>query len=184
MLVQIHVENFENFFLTNLGFDFLLIYYEALLSMKESIALGLYYKSKLVGFSIGVTISSGINKKILKSNFKKFLLVGVKIIICNPKIIFRLLRGFNKKELIKNDFTGELLSISIDKKHRNNGYGKTLLSAFEKEMKAKGMKYLSLTTDFSNNKSVNQFYSSNGYLIQSTFQLSRDRIMNRYIKEI
>ena len=80
-VVQIHQDAFDGFFLTELGSDFLKLYYESVSENVRGILLGCYKDSQLVGFCAATTLSQGFNKKLVLDNIKSFFLYGFVIII-------------------------------------------------------------------------------------------------------
>ena len=58
-MVAIHCAAFRDFFLTELGPDFLTTYYEAFRKSDRAILVGCFENDRLLGFSAGVYVSAG-----------------------------------------------------------------------------------------------------------------------------
>ena len=78
----------------------------------------------------------------------------------------------------------ELLSIAVDPTVQRSGAGKAMLLELENEIRKKGGKKLSLTTDFENNEKAIGFYKSLGYNEWYDFTTYPNRRMWRLIKQL
>lgn len=186
-VVRIHQAAFEGFFLTDLGPDFLRLYYSSLAASKSGILKGCYEDGQLLAFSASALHAAGFNKKLVRENFSKFFIFGIKFLIKDFRILVRLLKNFSKKSNNTHSDTGnyaELLSIGVDTNQQGKGLGKSLLVQLEEDVKAKGVFTLSLTTDFHNNDKVVGFYKTMGYEVFYDFTTYPDRKMYRMIKTI
>ena len=186
-VVEIHQNTFSGFFLTELGTRFLKLYYASMIKNKAStIAVGIYADDdSLLGFSIGSTESKGYYKRILKSNFFKFCLMGIYLVFTKPMAIIRLMKNMDK---VKNESDDglycELLSIGISADQKGKGYGKVLLEAFEKEAEKRNLKKITLTTDYDNNDGVIAFYKKAGYEVFYEFTTYHNGKMYKFIKTV
>jgi ribosomal protein S18 acetylase RimI-like enzyme len=186
-IVKIHQNTFKGFFLTELGEDFLKLYYSSCIKNKvETIALGIYSnENTLLGFAIGNVQSQGFYKRILKSNFLKFFMMGLYLIFTKPMALIRLMKNMDKVKKVYDDgLYSELLSIGISAEQNGKGYGKMLLLAFEKEVINRGIKKLSLTTDYENNDRAVGFYRNSGYEVFYEFTTYPNRKMYKFIKTV
>lgn len=180
----LHQIAFKNFFLTSLGYDFLIKFYTSILRSKDGIAIGAFGENnELVGFAIGAKTKKGFYKSLLKNNFTSLLFSAIFNLLKQPLKIKRLLHSFLTSETSKEEFINyaTLLSICIDPDKKGQKIGKLLLEAFENET----LNYsagISLTTDKYDNDYVNNFYVSNNYFLNNEFSQG-NREMNFYIKK-
>lgn len=186
-VVELHLQSFEGFFLSQLGEDFLRFFYEKLRHDDRSKILGAFDdKGKLVGFSAFTYLSSGFYSYLVKKNMLGFACWGIRILIKKPSNLIRLLRNFKKEKNTTGD-TGnyaELLSVATLPEMQGKGIGKMMLFAMEENLKEKSCKSVSLTTDFENNEKVLYAYKSMGYEIYYDFISYPDRKMYRMIKKL
>lgn len=185
-IVEIHQNAFKNFFLTSLGKSFLNFYYSSFIKNKETVCIVEIENDSIIGFSAACTKSKGFNTRLILSNISNFTLWTFKMFFSNPKALIRLVKNLTKKrndEVDKEEY-GELFSIAIKSNQQNKGIGKDLLKATEEQLKQKGVKQLSLTTDFYNNESTLAFYKSMGYGILYEFIAYPNRRMYRMIKKL
>ena len=180
-IAKLHLKSFSGFFLTSLGYSFLVIFYKSVINNKNSINLGVFENNKLIGFAIGSIKSESFYKILLKENFFQLLFSLLKPVIVNPYNIIKLLKSFkssNNKINIKD--SAVLLSICVNPNSHLKGIGTFLVKEFEQEI-FKYSNTLALTTDSLNNEKVNLFYIRNGYNLHSQFFQSK-RLMNFYVK--
>lgn len=181
-IVEIHLERFSGFFLTNLGKGFLKTFYTGFLK-NPGVLLVIEEDNVVKGFAAGSRDNRGFYKKLLTNNLFQFAMSGLKILVVKPKALLRI--ASNAGRLEKNDLVfAELLSIATIK--NKNGYGKILLAEFEKEIAKENIENLplSLTTDYDENKKVIDFYKQSGYEVQQVFESYQNRKMYRFIKKL
>lgn len=185
-VVSIHCAAFRDFFLTELGHDFLATYYEAFRKSDRAILLGCFENNRLLGFSAGAYVSAGFNKYLVKSNLLPFLLQGIKIMLVKPSSILRLIKNFKKVDntIVDKGLYAELFSIAVLPSQQGLGIGKQLMKKFETDLKIKGCKEVSLTTDVEHNDSTLLFYQSVGFHILYPFTSYPHRKMYRLIKQL
>ena len=181
-IVNIHQKRFFGFFLSTLGTSFLKVFYKGFLKY-PGIILVIEDDTIVKGFAAGSRDNRGFYKKLLINNLIGFIISGLKILFSKPKALLRIASNSRRSE--KSDLVfAELLSIATVE--NKTGYGKTLLSEFEKEI-AKGnieKLPLSLTTDFDENSKVVDFYRESGYEVHHVFESYQNRKMYRFIKHI
>lgn len=185
-VVDIHNSAFKDFFLTQLGDNFLKLYYSSLLKNKKGILLGCFDNDKLCGFCAATTLSKGFNIRLIKDNLKAYSFVGARLFLTKPRALIRLVKNFTKSDSTVEDSGNyaELLSIGVNSRMQGGGVGKKLLLELERIMIEKEIKQLSLTTDYYNNDKGIGFYKSLGYEIMYEFTAYPDRKMYRLIKNI
>lgn len=185
-VILIHNMAFKNFFLTGLGKFFLSIYYRSVLNNEQGILLGCYEGEDLLGFCAGTILSQGFNKRLIKSNFYAFIIVGIYLIFTKPSTLIRLFRNFSKtnSKIVDNGLYAELLSIGVNPDYQNNGVGKILLKGLESTVLKMNEKKISLTTDCYNNEKAISFYKACGYYVWYDFMAYPKRKMYRMIKQL
>lgn len=185
-LVVIHVSAFPDFFLTQLGTRFLRLYYSSVLSHPEGVLLGCYEGDRLTGFCAATINSNGFNKRLIKFHFFAFAMETFILLLTNIKALKRLYLNLSKSDSTntdKGDYA-ELLSIGVDRGYQGKGIGKQLLMTLEEEVRCRGCRKLSLTTDYHNNEQAIGFYRSMGYRVLYDFIAYPNREMYRLIKSI
>lgn len=185
-LVNIHCATFKSFFLTELGEEFLSVYYTAFCSSKQGIILGCFENEKLIGFCAGAEKSSGFNSGLIIGNFFAFTVQGFKLLFTNINALVRLYNNLKKaNDKIKDDGQyAELFSIAVSPLKQNSGIGKLLLEELEYELKQRKCTELSLTTDHDNNENTLKFYNKMGYKVKYEFETFPERKMYRLIKQL
>jgi len=185
-VVAIHCAAFRDFFLTELGPDFLTTYYEAFRKSDRAILVGCFENDRLLGFSAGVYVSAGFNTYLVKTNLLPFLLQGVKITLVKPSSILRLIKNFKKVDntIIDKGLYAELFSIAVLPNQQGLGIGKLLIEKFETELKLRGCTSLSLTTDVDDNDKTLCFYKVIGFDLLYEFISYPHRKMYRLIKQL
>jgi hypothetical protein len=183
-IAKLHQKAFSNFFLTKLGYNFLVEFYKSILNNSDSINIGLFDNELLIGFAVGSKRSKSFYKNLLKNNFIKFAFSAVLPLISNPIYIVRLLTSFISNSKSNVDIVDDtvLLSICIDPNSVSKGYGKILLIEFEKTAFIYS-NIITLTTDADDNDYVNAFYVKNEFQLHNTFYQGK-RKMNYYLKHI
>ncbi len=185
-LVVIHTSAFPDFFLTQLGTRFLRLYYSSVLSHPEGILLGCYEEGRLTGFCAATINSNGFNRRLIKFHFFAFAVEAFLLLLTNIKALKRLYLNLSKidnPDTDKGEYA-ELLSIGVDRGYQRKGIGKQLLVALEAEVRYRGGRKLSLTTDYHNNEQAVGFYRSMGYRVFYDFIAYPDREMYRLIKSL
>ena len=185
-VIQVHKSSFKDFFLTELGDRFLHVYYESVRKDRRGVLLGFYEAQTLMGFCAATTISKGFNSYLIKKNFSSFFWISLRLFFTNFTALIRLFKNLTKKNPgVKDEGDyAELLSIGVDDDSQGKGIGKALLIQLENELQKKGIKKLSLTTDFDNNEKAISFYKKLGYEILYDFIAYPNRKMFRMIKEL
>ena len=185
-VVEVHKDSFKGFFLTELGDHFLTVYYDCVRKNEQGLLIGLYEENQLCGFFAATTLIKGFNKQLIKKNFLRFSLIGLRLLFTQMSSLVRLFKNFTKtsQEVEDNGEYAELLSIGVPVNKQGQGIGKKLLIQFENEMRLKGCSSLSLTTDYNNNEKAIQFYKGLGYTVYYDFITYPNRKMYRMIKKI
>ena len=185
-IVEIHVNAFKGFFLTSLGRDFLKFYYTCFVKNGETVTMVAEENKIIYGFSAATTKCKGFNGRLIKDNFFLFGLLTFKMLFRSPKSLLRLIRNLTKKGdgVIDKEDYAELYSIGVSRNTQGMGVGKKILIETEKNLKAMGVKRISLTTDYFNNEQAVGFYHSMGYKLLYEFVTYPNRKMYRLIKNL
>lgn len=185
-VVIIHLSAFPDFFLTQLGSNFLHFYYKSVLKHSMGIMMGAYIDGTLIGFIAATRRSKSFNLSLIINNPFLFSFVGIRLLFTKPKAIVRLLSNLTKSNSKADDdgSYAEILSIAVDPKQQGGGVGIKLLKAVEADLVVKDVGKLSLTTDFYDNENTINFYKSFEFKIMYVFETYPNRKMYRLIKNI
>lgn len=185
-IVEIHLDAFQDFFLTSLGSDFLKFYYTCFVKSRETVTMVAEEEDIVYGFSASTKVCKGFNSRLIKQNLLSFGLLSLKLLFTNPGALIRLAKNLTKKgdSVEDNEDYAELYSIGVDSHQHGKGIGKKLLAKTEEVMKQEGVERVSLTTDYYNNESAVGFYHSMGYETLYEFVTFPNRKMYRFIKTL
>lgn len=185
-VVAVHVSAFTGFFLTTLGTVFLKKYYRSVIGDNDSICIGCENeKGNIIGFAVGNRLSKGFHLNILRRNWMRFTLEGIRLAILRPAAIMRLYKNLNKNSNESdNGLYAELLSIGVSDKAEGKGIGGKLIGEFERLAGQSGATKVCLTTDKFNNERILGFYLKNGYQVYYEFTTYPNRKMYKLIKNI
>ena len=186
IIVKIHTDAFKDFFLTSLGPKFLTFYYSCFVKSDETVTMIAEEEGKVYGFSASTRSCKGFNSRLIKNNLSAFTIVSLKMLFTSPFALLRLAKNLTKKGNGINDEEdyAELYSIGVSKLAQGKGVGKQLLAASEEALKQKGVKRVSLTTDYEHNEQALGFYHSMGYDTLYEFVTFPNRKMYRLIKTL
>ena len=182
-VASIHLMAFKGFFLSQLGFEFLKIFYTAFLYSDNNISLVAVDEKNILGVVVGSLKPGMLYKKMFLRNPILLLKILSKKIIKNPFVILKI---FRRVETISKftKFDCELMSICVKPSDASKGIGKMLECGFSIEAKKKGCKTIMLTTDKVDNEKANNFYKGLGYRLVEEYITKEGRLMNRYVKKI
>lgn len=184
-VVKVHLNAFKGFFLTELGSEFLEVYYSSLINSNRGVLIGAFSKDSLLGFCAACERSRGFNSAIIRNNLLKYSLVGLKLLLYRPKALIRLLKNLTKNgDNVDDGNYAEVLSIAVRTDIQNSGIGRVLLENLEKHLRKKSIERLSLTTDMLDNDKTLRFYHKVGFSIMYEFETYPSRSMYRLIKNI
>jgi ribosomal protein S18 acetylase RimI-like enzyme len=185
-VVEVHKNSFKDFFLTQVGDNFLYLYYDCVRKANDAVLLGFYDNSILTGFCAAAINSKGFTTRLISQNLISFAILGIKMVFSNPKALLRLLQNLHKgdSDIIEESSYAELYSIGVAENMQGRGIGKQLLNTLEAELRKKKCDKLSLTTDFFENEKVISFYKGLGFKVYYEFVAYPNRKMYRMIKDI
>lgn len=184
-IVDLHMAAFGGFFLSSLGKPFLLDLYDSFICDESSICFVADEEGILKGFAVGNQKPARFFKILLIRKNAIFIFHAIKAFIKNPVTV-------TQKFIYALQYRGEcpagfrhpslLSSLGVDPADKGKGIGSKLIEAFCLKAFEAGADVVYLTTDKTHNDSVNDFYIKNGFRLESVFEKSNHRKMNRYIK--
>lgn len=185
-VAKVHIEAFPGFFLTRLGYGFLCELYKGFLDHPDGIFLVVEDdKGNLSGFAAGTVAPAHFFSDLRKQRAARFLVHAIPALLKNPSLVVAKLYSavFYRGDKPSSLEGGALLSsIGVSPTVVGKAVGKELLSRFEQEAFSRGAPFVYLTTDEVANDRVNNFYTRNGYVVESKFMQGGKRPMLRYLK--
>ena len=76
-VVKVHTDSFKDFFLTELGDNFLNVYYNSIRKNRRGVLLGYFDQNQLCGFCAATILSKGFNKYLILNNLIDFGFVKI-----------------------------------------------------------------------------------------------------------
>lgn len=185
-IVDVHCSAFKGFFLTELGSNFLQLYYSSYFREPSAVLLVAEKEGEVIGFSSATSLSAGFNTRLVKKGFLRYALRGCMIAISKPKALVNLAKNWSHRDpsVVDNGDYAELMSIAVSPNAQGGGVGKQLIKKTEEVVKDHCASRFSLTTDYYNNESTIAFYKRCGYEVMYEFTAYPDRKMFRMIKEL
>ena len=190
-VARVHLEAFEEFFLSELGYNFLCVMYRAFLVNPSGIFVVQESKDdKVTGFAVGA-LSSGKKDRWLALRFMPhFFWAALPAILQHPRVIItRLVTRFFETGFPFNvpNNAAVLRSIGVLTSERGSGAASALLGAFEQIAFQQGSASVYLTTDHDNNERAQKFYERHGYRVVDRFQQDGQRpmwLMSKHLKGV
>lgn len=142
--------------------------------------------TKVVGFVAGALNSALYFRNLARRNLFQICFILMVRCLLHPSIIPRVVKT-SLYRMSKSQETregAELISIAVDPSWQGKGIGERLQAAFLAEMKRRGAKSVSLTTDRDDNEAVNAFYRRTCWSMKYEFVTPAGRAMNLYYKEL
>ncbi|MCU0458714.1 MAG: GNAT family N-acetyltransferase [Bacteroidales bacterium] len=181
-LADIHLQSFNDFFLSSLGQRFLKTFYKACIKNPGAIAVVCNTSEGVaMGFAVVSLKSKGFYKNILARNLFAFSMEAIVLVFSRPRALLRLALNLSKSGKNAID-AAELLSIASLPEYSGRGVGKLLIETIENNLKDHQCRSLTLTTDYYDNDKVINFYRSRGFEIDIDFVTYPQRRMYRMIK--
>jgi ribosomal protein S18 acetylase RimI-like enzyme len=183
-IVDVHCSAFKGFFLTELGSNFLQLYYSSYFREPSAVLLVAEENGAIVGFSSATSLSAGFNTRLVKKTFLRYALRGCMIALTKPKALVNLVKNWSHRDpsVVDNGDYAELMSIAVLPNTQGGGIGKLLIQETEKVVKTHDASKFSLTTDYYNNDSTIAFYKKCSYEVMYEFTAYPNRKMLRMIK--
>jgi ribosomal protein S18 acetylase RimI-like enzyme len=181
MVVSVHLESFQGFFLAEMGREFLMEFYSSLLLDASCIAFVAELNGGAVGFVVGTRRPAHLYRRILLKSGWRFLSAGLESVLKSPRMALRLLRRvFAAQQASYDQREALLMSIAVLPSMQGRGVGRQLVNAFTDAAKQRGASSVSLTTDRLKNAAVNRFYVRFGFRRRCTLMTEEGREMNEY----
>ena len=152
-----------------MGASFIKAYYNVVLEYQGSIAYVYVGKNNSIeGFVVGFVEPATFYKKFIRSSLQ-FVLPTLLAIIQNPKLLIKIFENISRvissktgpNSVEEDKYTAELSSIAVNSYAK--GTGSLLTKAFVKDVWSRGLKNITLTTDYEDNDLVNSFYIKQGF---------------------
>lgn len=180
-VVSIHLDSFENFFLSSLGAVFLRLLYSAILKDESGISIVCETEGEISGFAVGTDRPTGFYKRLISKQMILFGLAALPAAIKNPGIIPRLIRSLQvPQQYQKPDKQANLMSLAVSPTAQKKGIGGALIQEFANQCSQRQVDVINLTTDAKNNDKVNNFYQNFGFVLSHEFTTAEGREMNEY----
>lgn len=180
--VELHVQSFPGFFLSQLGPRFLREFYRGFLGDPDGIAVVAVGSSgEVFGCVVGTFEPHGYFSRLVRRQLRGFVAASVLAVVANPRTAGRLLRAVRYRGQVPIEVSGALLSsIAIDPQHQGSGIGTRLIEHFAARARERKMAAY-LLTDRDENAAANAFYVRNGWTLAGSYQTSEGRGMNCYV---
>jgi ribosomal protein S18 acetylase RimI-like enzyme len=182
-IVSIHQKAFSNFFLTQLGPEFLRQYYSLVLTYHAGITLVSEGQNSLKGFACGFVDPVDFYRLMWRTKLT-FALPIVSALARHPSLITKVLYGVQRIHTPASEWpprSCELSSIAVAPEATGNGAGKSLIRAFVDRAQSMDAHCVYLTTDADGNDAVNAFYRDAGFQCMRRFMQRGGRWMNEYV---
>lgn len=180
-IVRTHKKAFEDYFLTNLGDEFLQRYYSAFLEDGQTIAIGAFAGEELVGFILcsknkGPVMGNFFRKNLgfIISSLIKQLLLGNKVI--RAGIFSRIKTGMKviqsllipkKNDSEKNQKNPRLLSIGVLPQFQGKGISTKMMASLHEQLQEEQIQSVGLSVIKGNDRAIH-FYKKMGWHIEKT----------------
>jgi ribosomal protein S18 acetylase RimI-like enzyme len=170
-VAALHRESFKNFFLSQLGYRFLVRFYGLILASEEGLGVGYFEGRQLKGFAIGSIKLGGFYGRLMKKGWWALGWRALPQLITNPRLVGRLYKSLKHKDDVDDvQDDAVLLSIAVAPTEVDKSIGRQLIHAFEEYLLQKGSVQLSLTTDKLTNEKAISFYQKNNYIFVKEIQ--------------
>lgn len=185
-IARVHSAAFPGFFLTLMGYPFLVAYYRLVLNYAGGLLYVLEQDGAMQGFVSGFMAPEQFYRYYSK-NKRAFLWPMLLAVLRRPRLLPRIIANVLRVEdtaaqPVSTDMA-ELSSVGVDPKVGGKGLGKALVANFCQGAQAMGAVGVLLTTDADGNEAVNQFYLRQGFEQVRTFTKA-NRKMNEYRKTL
>jgi GNAT superfamily N-acetyltransferase len=176
-MVEVHTLAFPGFFLTEMGPNFLMRYYQTVLSYPDGLVEIKTSNGGVIGFAVGF-LDPGRFYAHLRSRRLSMLMPIFFAVIRRPRLLIKVIQNARKVNRAEYDEkTVELSSIGINPAF--SGTGSELLEAFVTRAKRVGATKICLTTDAQDNLKANRFYLKHRFVLEGQYD-DNGRLMNCY----
>ena len=181
---RLHRVAFPDFFLSALGDRFLREFYRGFVDDPTAVtAVVRTAGGRLAGVAVGTTRPDGFFKRLLRRQFRGFVVASVLATLRRPTAAVRLLRGLVYRG--EPSGTGALLSsICVSPAVRGRGVGARTLAEWTDEARRLGAPTAHLSTDADGNEAVNRFYAAHGWRLAHGYTTREGRRMHLYERDV
>lgn len=130
------------------------------LTKESSVFICFRQENEIAGFVFGTTDLKAMFESFIAENKFYFILETFKVLLKRPEYILYLAESFLLKKENPHDSQTQLVYIASSKNHEKKGIGKSLLEAFEKEIKLRENHY---ELEVEQNNPALSFYQKNGF---------------------
>lgn len=185
-IVDVHCSAFKGFFLTELGSNFLQVYYSSYFREPTAVLLVAEKDGEVIGFASATSLSAGFNTRLVRKNVLRYALRGCVIAFTKPQALVNLYKNWSHRDpsIVDDGDYAELMSIAVSPNAQGGGIGKQLIQKTEEVVLSLKAERFSLTTDYYNNEATYAFYKKCGYKVIYEFIAYPARKMIRMIKEL
>lgn len=183
-LARAHAACFPGFFLTNLGVDFLEVYYDHCLASPYGFgAAAVDRQGKVLAFAIGVTELDGQDSALLRRHAGRVIRTIATRWFVDPDVRKQVRERFRRfirilgRSLHRQDPQeakdvrevipyATLTSIGVLPEMRGHGLAEGVLQGFENEVRSRGYRAIRAATSMDNHRAL-AFYRKNGWYVES-----------------
>ncbi len=181
IIANLHQRAFPEFFLTQLGRQFLKTLYKGYLDDADSGIIIAEDQGTIKGFIAYSNDYPRFYKGLIKTKIIQFAWCSFLAAIRHPSFAKRLFGAFKKSESVeKRERYVELASICTDPDAEGQGIGTALINHLKSMVDFDKYIYISLETDAEDNEKVNCFYIKNGFRKECEYITAEGRKMNEY----
>ena len=137
-------------------------YYSALLGNNPYSYIAVDEAQHPVGFIVAGFEVDASQRSFVRSHKRELM----KLLIVSPGFLARRLAHTLRRKQAPSNVPLRLLSIAVDPSHHNRGAGKALLSHFEQQLRASGIREYGLSVKAGNTRAV-QFYENSGFELET-----------------
>jgi ribosomal protein S18 acetylase RimI-like enzyme len=182
-IVSIHERAFSQHFLSQMGSDFLIRYYQLVLTYHRGIALIGETGGLVNGFACGFVDPSAFYR-LMRRCGHTFVVPAACALLRHPSLLTGMARGIRRiREAASHSPTQscELSSIAVAPEVGRTGLGATLAQAFLAQAWSMNATIVRLYTDVNGNDVANAFYRKIGFREYRTFLQHKGRWMSEYV---
>lgn len=182
-LARLHRVAFPEFFLSELGCQFLVQFYRGFL--RDPSAVTVVAKSpegRLLGGVVGTTEPARFFRNLVRRQWPGFALASLRMVVVDPSAMPRLIRAVRYRGSPGVAPGALLSSVCVDPMVQGDGIGGQLVSEWTALAAQRGAVSAHLSTDAKHNDDVNRFYRNQGWQQSYCYRTCEGRSMNQYSK--
>jgi glycosyltransferase involved in cell wall biosynthesis/ribosomal protein S18 acetylase RimI-like enzyme len=182
-IVAAHQKAFPQFFLTQLGPEFLGVYYRLVLTYGAGIVLVSSRQDEINGFVCGFMNPGEFYRRMWQHRWA-FVAPALSALARRPSLATQVLNGVKRIQTsacLEQERSCELSSIAVLPEASTQGLGRTLMRAFVAQSWSMKADCIYLTTDAERNPRANKLYHESGFQLARRFLQQRGRWMNEYV---